>query len=309
MTGATLPLAAGDWQAQLAVDCRCELGEGILWDERDQALLWTDIHAARLWRHHPQTGVTRSWRLPDRLGSMALCESGCLLLGLAKGLALADLRGAQDSDTLHVQALAVVDEHPSLRINDGRTDRSGHFVFGTLDEAVPKRPIGRFYQYSAQHGLRALDLGGVAIPNSLAFAPDGRTLFFCDTLRGDIMACDYDAAGATVGAARTFARVASPGGPDGAAIDSDGRLWSAQWGAGCVVAYGRDGTIEHRVALPVSQPSCPAFGGSELNTLYVSTAHEGLSADDRAREAHAGGVFSVCIDGVRGMPEARVADL
>lgn len=300
---------AGRAQAQLAVDCRCELGEGILWDERELALLWTDIHGARLWRHQPHSGATQSWHLPDRLGSFALCESGRLLLGLAKGLYLADLRGNETNERLPAQLLVAIDEHPMLRLNDGRTDRRGNFVFGTLDEAAVKRPIGRFYQYSARHGLRELDLGGVAIPNSLAFAPDGASLYYCDTCRGEIMACDYDADLARTGAPRVFARVDAPAGPDGAAVDRDGRLWSAQWGAGRVVCYGRGGAIEHEVAVPATNPSCPAFGGAQLDTLYVATAREDLTPVQLEREPQAGGVFRARIDGVLGLPEERFAGL
>lgn len=299
----------GRAQAQLAVDCRCELGEGIVWDERDTALLWTDIHGARLWRHRPHDGATQSWRLPDRLGSFALCESGHLLLGLAKGLYLSDLRGSETNDRLAAQLLVAIDEHTTLRLNDGRTDRRGNFVFGTLDEAADKRAIGRFYQYSARHGLRTLDLGGVAIPNSIAFAPDGASLYYCDTRRGEIMLCDYDAELARTGTPRVFARVDAPAGPDGATVDRDGRLWSAQWGAGRVVGYGRGGVIEHEVAVPATNPSCAAFGGVGLDTLYVTTAREDLSAAQLEREPHAGGVFRARIDGVVGLPEERFAGL
>ncbi|MBS0589076.1 MAG: SMP-30/gluconolactonase/LRE family protein [Proteobacteria bacterium] len=305
----TASLATTRVEARLAVDSRCELGEGILWDERAQALLWTDIHGARLWRHHPDSGATRSWRLPDRLGSFALCESGRLLLGLAKGLYLADLRGNEADERLAAQRLITIDEHATLRLNDGRSDRHGNFVFGTLDEGVPKRAIGRFYQYSARHGLRPLDLGGVAIPNSIAFAPDGASLYYCDTRRGEIMVCDYDAGLARTGTPHVFARVAAPAGPDGATVDRDGRLWSAHWGAGRVVGYGRDGAIEHEVVVPASQPSCPAFGGADLDTLYLTSAREGLGAAQLEREPQAGGVFQARIAGVAGLAEARFAGL
>ena len=302
-------ITTGRAQAQLAVDSRCELGEGIVWDERGQALLWTDIHGARLWRHRPHDSATQSWRLPDRLGSFALCESGRLLLGLAKGLYLADLRGCENSEQLDAQLLVSIDEHPTLRVNDGRTDRSGNFVFGTLDEATDKRPIGRFYQYSARHGLRMLDLGGVAIPNSIAFAPDGGTMYFCDTRRREIMVCDYDAESARTSAPRVFARVDAPAGPDGATVDREGRLWSAHWGTGRVVCYGRDGAIEHDVAVPTTNPSCPAFGGARLDELYITSAREDLSAAQLELEPRAGGVFRAQIAGVVGLPEERFADL
>jgi L-arabinonolactonase len=309
VASAPKPVASRHAQARLVVDCRCKLGEGIVWDERDQALLWTDIHGARLWRHHPHSGATQSWLLPDRLGSFALCASGRLLLGLAKGLYLADLRDAESSERLATQLLVAIDEHPALRLNDGRSDRSGNFVFGTLDEAADKRPIGRFYQYSARHGLRELGLGGVAIPNSIAFAPDGHSLYYCDTRRGEIMVCSYDAEHARTGISRVFARIDAPAGPDGATIDRDGRLWSTHWGAGRVVGYGRDGTIEHEIVVPTTNPSCPAFGGAGFDVLYLTTAREDLNPTQLEAEPQAGGVFCAEIAGVVGLPEERFADL
>ncbi|HEX7915992.1 SMP-30/gluconolactonase/LRE family protein [Rudaea sp.] len=303
-----MPISA-KLEAQLALDSRCTLGESIVWDERANALLFTDIHASRLWRFDPATGAARHWTLPDRLGSLALCESGALLLGLAKGIHLADVSQLDADDRLDARLLVAVDEAPSLRINDGRCDRNGNFVFGTLDESVSKRPIGRFYQFSAKHGLRPLDLGGVAIPNSIAFDADGKSLYYCDTLARCILHCDYDAERARVGTPRVFVRVDPYVSADGSTIDRDGRLWNAQWGVGRVVCYSRDGRIEHEVAVPATNPSCPAFGGTRLDTLYVTTAREDLNAEQLEREPQAGGVFSVRIDGAVGLPEEKFSGL
>lgn len=295
--------------AELAVDSRCRLGEGVLWCEREQALWWTDIHSARLWRHRPGRGDTRHWRLPDRLGSFALCESGRLLLGLAKGLHYADPREAETLDLLPTVAVAAVEpDLPSLRINDGRADRDGNFVFGTLNEDSARAPIGSFYQYSRKHGLRRLDLGGAAIPNSLCFDPDGRGIYYCDTLQGRIMHAAYDAGRAEVGAPRVFAEVPAPASPDGAAIDRDGRLWSAQWGAGRVVGYARDGRVERFVAVPTDHVSCLSFAGPELDRLYITTARDELAPERLRGQPAAGGVFHARIAGLRGLPEARFDD-
>ena len=155
--------------AALFVDCRCTLGEGILWWQQRRALLWTDIERSVLWMHGVDGHHTSMWTLPDRLGSLAICESGRLVLGLAKGLFYGDFTRARDN-VLHVEEIVAVDSHLSRhRINDGRTDRSGNFVFGTMNEAQDAA-TGSFYQFSAAHGLRRLDLGGVIIPNSICFS-------------------------------------------------------------------------------------------------------------------------------------------
>ena len=295
--------------AHLVVESRCALGEGVLWNDRDRAVLWTDIHAARLWRYQPENREVRSWRLPDRLGSFALCESGRLLLALAKELCLADLSASASCDVLQVRPLAPIEPgRPTLRCNDGRADRSGNFVFGTLNEDAARAPLGHFYQYSAKHGLRELDLGGVAIPNSLCFGLDGRSLYFCDTREGRIMRCTYDAAAAGVGKPEVFANVESPASPDGAAIDRLGRLWSAQWGASRVVCYERDGRVAQHIDLPTCQPSCIAFGNADFDTAYITTAREDLDAAALAREPLAGGLFAARLGVSTGLPESRFED-
>ena len=203
-----------DTTARLIVDSRCAHGEGVLWCERRQALLWVDIDGSRLWMHVPASGRTRNWTLPDRPGCIALAGSGDLLLALAKALYRADLDAALagDGTSLPLLHLADVQAHePRTRSNDGRADRHGNFVFGTMDESAAKTPVGAFYQYSATHGLRPLPLPGAAIPNSICFSPDGRTLYWCDSVQSTLQCCDYDPGAAQVGPSRVFAEVGLAG--------------------------------------------------------------------------------------------------
>ena len=224
--------------AVLEVDARCTLGEGITWWAAREALLWTDIQSSRLWFHSPEDGSTRSWALPDRLGSLAICASGRLLLGFAKSLAYADL-DASPGDELEVRTVhAVEPDIATTRINDGRTDRAGNFVFGTMNEDEGKAPLGSFYQYTMRFGLRRLSLGGIHIPNSICFSLDGRTMYYCDSTARRIMRCDYDALSASVSNVREFVTFDDQQGtPDGSIIDSDDQLWNAEWGAARVRRY------------------------------------------------------------------------
>jgi sugar lactone lactonase YvrE len=293
----------------LVVDSRCTLGEGILWDARRDALLWTDIERATLWLHHTDDGSTRTWRLPDRLGSFALCDSGKLLLALAKGLVLADIDRPSDG-VLAVTMLEPLEvDLPSMRTNDGRTDRAGNFVFGTMNEGPDKAPIGSFYQYSKRHGLRRLALGGVAIPNSICFGPDGRTMYYCDSMGGRILQCRYDAESAEVSDSRPFVELgAGRGLPDGSVIDADGCLWNAEWGAAMVRRYTAAGIIDREIAVPAKNPTCPAFGGRDLTQLYVTSARQEMTPEELADKPDAGGVYGVQPVGVRGLPEPRFHD-
>jgi L-arabinonolactonase len=296
-------------KAMLLVDSQCTLGEGLLWDGRRDALLWTDIERATLWLHHTDDGSTRTWRLPDRLGSFALCDSGKLLLALAKGLVLADVDRPADG-VLAVTMLEPLEvDLPSTRTNDGRTDRAGNFVFGTMNEHPDRAPIGSFYQYSRRHGLRRLALGGVAIPNSICFSPDGRTMFYCDSLSRRILQCRYDAESAEVSDARPFAEFgAGRGLPDGSVIDADGGLWNAEWGAGVVRRYTPAGAVDCEIPVPAKNPTCPAFGGRDLTELYVTSARQEMTPEELAAGPDAGGVYSARPAGARGLAEARFHD-
>jgi L-arabinonolactonase len=288
--------------AELYVDARCTLGEGIVWDAKRRALLWTDIERSTLWMH--RDGASRSWRVPDRLGSFALCASGRVLMALAKGLFLADIDTAAGTE-LAVEPLAPVEHRvASTRTNDGRTDRSGNFVFGTFNEAQDGA-AGSFYQYSARHGLRRLDLGGVTIANSICFSLDGRTMYFCDSPLGRIMRCEYDADRARAANVSEFARFGPDDGlPDGSVIDAEDCLWNAAWGVGRVRRYTPDGRVLHEVHVRAKNTTCPAFGGEALTDLFVTSSRQEMTDAELAQVPEAGGVYRASNVGVRGVPDA-----
>ena len=276
--------------ATLAVDSRCTLGEGILWCERRRVLYWTDILAAELWRHDPASGHTHTWSLPAPLACLALAGDGRLLLGLAKGLHASDVEAQLSARELLLTKLADVEaDDPLTRVNDGRADRHGGFVFGTKSEHADLRPAGRFYQYTAAHGLRELALPRAAIPNSICFDASGTRMYFCDSAAPRILQCRYAAATATVSDLAVFVELDAPGAePDGSIVDAEGALWNAQWGAGRVVRYLPDGRIDRIVRVPAPQPSCCAL---REDTLYVTSARIGLEAAALAAHPLSGGVF------------------
>jgi L-arabinonolactonase len=261
--------------ATVAIDCRCFLGEGIVWWAPRRALLWTDIERSTFWMH--DAGGSRSWKLPKRLASFTPNRSGGLLFALEDALF--------------------------------RADRAGNFVFGTMNQAAGNAPIGSFYQWSTRAGLRRLDLPNIGIANSICFSPDGGTMYFCDTPQAKIMACDYDAESAAVSNVRAFT-VFGPtqGHPDGAIVDADGYLWSAVWGGAVTRRYRPDGTIEREIAVPAKNVTCLAFGGEQLNELYITTARQDMSPADLERLPEIGGVFRAMPEGVRGLQDRLFAD-
>jgi L-arabinonolactonase len=284
-------------------EIRNTLGEGIVWCERAQALYWTDIQRATLFRLHPADDRLEQWTLPERLASFALCEAdGWLLLALASRLAFFRLADG------FLHTLHEVEPGLATRCNDGACDRQGRFVFGTLHEPAtgPKQAEGSFWRLHADLRLEQLPLPKVAISNSIAFSPDGATMYFCDSPSRRIQQCAY---GDELGAPRLFADLGRvEGEPDGSCVDADGGLWNAQWGMGRVARYAPDGTLRELLPVPARQPTRPAFGGPQLDTLYVTSARDGLSAAQLDADAHAGALFQAGIH-VRGLPEPRFAGL
>ena len=285
-------------RATLLIDAKCTLGEGATWCARSGRFYWTDIEGARLWRYDPRDRSSTSWRMPERLATFALCaDPHYLLLGLATHLAFFDLA------TGETQRIVDVEPGMNTRVNDGRCDRQGRFVFGTKDEGSPLRAVGGFYRLNRDLSLERLPLPAPAISNSIAFSPDGATMYYCDSPTREIRACDYAADG-TVANDRLFTKLAdATGEPDGSTVDRDGGLWNAQWGGARVVRYGADGVETARVTVPTVQPSCVALGGEQLGTLYITSARIDLDASALAGDAQAGGVF-MAVPGARGLPEA-----
>jgi L-arabinonolactonase len=286
--------------AELLVDARASLGECVLWCEQRATLYWTDIEGATLGCWRQADGATRQSTLPERVGSFALCRDPArLLLGLASGIALFDL----DRETM-TAIVPVEPEQPTTRINDGRCDAQGRFVFGMFNPA--EAAIGHFYRVTAGLQVERLALPPVGVANSIAFSPDGTRLYFADSPTREIHCADYHADG-RIGVPRLFARLgADEGYPDGSAVDADGGLWNAQWDGSCVVRYDSDGSETARLLLPVSRPTCPAFGGREFERLFVSSAHIGLSPEMLREQPAAGGVFALS-PGRHGLPEHRFA--
>jgi L-arabinonolactonase len=287
---------------RLAVDARNQLGECVLWCDRTERIWWTDIQRATLWCCEPAAGRTHSWKMPERLGSFALTESeDTLLLGLESMLAFYQL------STGAVEPICAVEpELGSTRINDGRCDRRGNFVFGTLNEDRRRERIGSFYRLDPGLHLEKLPLGGVAIPNSICFSPDRARMYYCDSTEAIIRCCDYGPRLEDIRNDRVFVELeAGPGSPDGSTVDSNGGVWNAQWGGARVVRYTPDGRTDRVVAIPTSQPSCVCFGGKDLNHLYVTTARDELPDSVLETEPLAGGLFCAALTGLHGIPEGR----
>ncbi|QQQ51875.1 SMP-30/gluconolactonase/LRE family protein [Pseudomonas syringae] len=245
------------------------LGECPVWCERTERLFWTDIPGCELRALDPESGNVQRWSLPEPLGSFALtADEDVLLMGLASCLGYYTLSSGRFSKIADTPGV------PGTRINDGRCDRMGNFVFSTMDAGEQVQTIGRFHRLNAATlDTETLDLPAVAIPNSICFSPDGSTLYYADSLQGCISCCDY----LSLENQRVFTKkVDGQGAPDGSCIDAQGFLWNAEWGGSRVVRYSPDGKVDRVIESPCVQTTCPVLAGPGYATLYSTSARIGL---------------------------------
>jgi L-arabinonolactonase len=270
------------------------LGEGVVWDHRSQMLQWTDIESACMWQWDMTDAAPLRYGLPERLGSFALTDDPSLYLGaFENGFARFSL-----TDAAFEMVAPVTQATPHLRMNDGRVDRTGAFWAGSMAEAAgtpPKPKSGSLWRYDG-NGAATAFLHDIRIPNSLCWNGDGSIMYFADSPRNTIWAYDFDAVSGPIGDPRIFATTPPGIHPDGSCIDADDHLWNAQWGAGEIVRYRPDGSIERRLQLPVSQPSCVAFAGIGLNQLCITSARVDLSDEALMREPLAGALLVYDVD-------------
>lgn len=285
-------------QVELAAPGADRLGECPLWDERERMLWWVDSRWPAVKRLDPATGAVMMLVLPEVVGSIAFRERGGLIAATKSGIHFLDTASGALAPAANPEA-----QLPDNRFNDGRCDRAGRFWAGTMSD-VKRDPVGSLYRFDAQ--LRCTKLRNtLIIPNSLAFSPDDRTLYFADTSRHTIWAWDYDLPSGAATNERVFADTGS-GRPDGSCVDAEGCLWNAQYGAWRLVRYTPQGKVDRVIDMPVANPTCCCFGGEALDTLYVTTATQRLAPGDLAKQPLAGSLLALR-PGARGLPEARFA--
>lgn len=285
----------------VVLDLKTHLGEGPLWDVEQQRLYWIDSMVGNVYRSTADGTELRSWDLPGKVGSLAIRKDGLgAVVALESGLHLLDFASGE--------ADLLIDPEPDLpmnRLNDGKVDRQGRFVFGSMDMSETSNS-GRLYRLDPDFSVHRLD-DDIAVSNGPCFSPDGRTLYFCDSWTGELWSYDYDPQTGSVGERRTFALIDTPGGGafDGGTVDSEGFVWNAQVYDGRIVRYAPDGTLDRVIDMPVKKVTSVMFGGPALNILFVTSMAKPPRPHNPGDGILRGSLFAVHDLGVTGLPEMR----
>lgn len=286
---------------ELLVDVKTTLGEGPLWDVEEQRLYWIDSFDGRVFRCTPDGREVRAWDVPQKIGSMCLRRSGGAVVSLARGFYFLDFRTG-DVELIHDPE----PDRPDNRLNDGKVDRQGRFLAGSMD-TQEAGPNGALYRLDPDLTVTKLE-GGIVVSNGPCWSPDGRIFYFTDTWSGQISAYDYDTATGAIANKRLFTKmIHAAAGFDGATVDAEGCVWSAHVYVGKLVRYTPDGKIERVIDMPVKKATSVMFGGPDLDVLYVTSMAKPplprFPDDGQLR----GALFAITGLGIRGLPETRFA--
>lgn len=279
---------------------RCRLGESPVWDSDAQALFWVDSMAPSIWRYDPATGEQSEIPAPDKIGSIVLGTPGELIAGLADGIYRVDLATGRFSPIVKPAELT-----DSERLNDGKADRRGRFITGSLTHMGLEQHVGKLFRFTGGASYEVLPTDPIGISNSICFSPSGDTFYFADSLRGVVWAYEYDLQSGEVGRRRDLIATGSLGSaPDGATVDAEGFVWIALVQAQKLVRVAPNGRVDRVIETPVEFPSCPAFGGKDLDVLYLTSISDSGARFVTAAE-DAGRLIAVHGLGVRGVAETR----
>ena len=276
-----------DAAAELVLNVRAELGEGPVWDAASGTLYWVDLFAGVVHRYQPASGLTGSVEVGEIIGCVVPRQSGGLLAATASGIYHLDpATGAK------TRVSAIEADRPETHFNDGKVDPAGRFWFGSI--AVDRTSDVRGDLYSLEPDLTVTHrLHGVDNTNGMDWSPDGRTMYYIDSLTRQVTAYDYDAASGAISNPRPLVTLPEGTGvPDGMTVSVDGTLWVAHWGGARVTRWHpATGALLQTIAVPANLTTSCAFAGPALDELYITTARYQEPITALAAQPFAGGLF------------------
>jgi sugar lactone lactonase YvrE len=284
-------------KAELLWDCRCALGEGVVWNEADRSLYFVDIDAQQVLACDADGGAQRRWAMPEPIGWLLPRRGGGWVGGFARGVANLSLQGGGVSDIEWLHRLH--DDGSPLRLNDGKADAAGRAWFGSMHRSDHASGQGVLYRWRAGAAPEVVDRG-YGVTNGPTFSVDGGTMYHTDTVKRCIYAFDVSADGALSNKRVWCGFGRGEGFPDGMTTDADGAVWVAHWGGARITRRDAGGAVVQTIDVHAPQVTNVAFGGPGLRDLFISTARTGLDAAALSSAPHAGALF-VLRDAGRGL--------
>ncbi len=281
---------------ELLVDARAVVGEGPIWDSRSNVLWWIDVERGALHRYDTTNGSNTTTDLGQRVGAVVPRQSGGLMVAAEHGFIAVDPESGNQQPMVDPEA-----DRSENRFNDGKCDPRGRFWAGTMEIAEHDMTKGSLYCLHADHSVTK-HVAGIGVSNGIVWTSDRRTMYYIDSPTRRIDAFDYDDETGRIDNRRVALELPDGMGyPDGMAIDSDDRLWVALWGGWGVICFDpRKGELRGKIPVPSEQVSACAFGGTNLDRLFITTARRGIEGERLADQPHAGGLFVADV-GIQGV--------
>jgi len=283
------------------VDLKCVweepaiLGEGPLWDARENAVYWVDIVSKKLHRYGLADGARRTWTFETEVTSLAARQQGGFVGTLRDGFAFIDLEGEAVEPVVMPET-----DLPGNRFNDGKVDAAGRYWAGSMD-AGEKLESGSLYRLDSDLSLHKMD-DNYIITNGPTFSVDGKTLYHTDTAKRTIYAFDFSENGA-ISNKRVFVQLEAEeeGYPDGMTVDSENCIWLCHFAGSRITRYSPEGEVLQVIPMPVPNVTSCTFAGPDLDRLYITTARHLLSEEGIRKHPLSGSLLS-CKPGVTGLP-------
>lgn len=282
------------------LDTQDMVGECPVWSLEEQALYWVDILGCRFHRFHPVSDKLDTYSVDASVGAIGLRASGGLVMATGKGFATYDLTTRTTTFLNSPEA----DIFSYMRFNDGNVDCQGRFWAGTMS-TIPEnwnKLQGNLYRLDPDRTVQAMDTG-FALINGIGWSPDNTVMYVVDSERKIVYQYDFDLASGEIAHRRTFLDTSEERGvPDGLAVDQEGALWIAYWDGWKIIRYDPSGKRLLQIDLPVQCPASCAFGGRDLDELYITSAWEDLNDEQRASQPLAGDLFRIKTE-IKGLPQ------
>lgn len=282
-------------EVSLAFEIKAQLGEGALWNHKNNTLYWIDIEGKILHVFDPKSTTNEEYVMPSRIGTVVARKNNEALVALENGVFNYNFNTRQTTPFVLMEK-----ELEGKRLNDGKCDPSGRLWVGSM----------HFDQLKGQADLYSIDSIGtlstkienVTISNGIVWTADSKTMYYIDTPSSQIKAYDFDSKTGVISNERVAVNVPeSLGYPDGMAIDSDDMVWVGMWNGDAVVKFDpKTGDVLQKIEVPAHNITSCAFGGKDLDTLYITTARLDMTPAELEKYPLAGSLFKV-VPGVKGV--------